>query len=98
MPCQDTSTGVSLRSLPRVLVVQQVFWVSIKSMGPMLRANLRFSITPASGCSTAASRASITPPGIFSLNIPNDNLLLGFRQRAGLPASGSPLIGWYGGG
>lgn len=31
------------------------------------------------------------------LNIPNDNLLLGFRQRAGLPAPGTPLIGWYGG-
>jgi DUF1680 family protein len=30
-------------------------------------------------------------------NIPNDNLLLGFRQRAGLPAPGTPLIGWYGG-
>jgi uncharacterized protein len=30
-------------------------------------------------------------------SIPNDNLLLGFRQRAGLPAPGSPLIGWYGG-
>jgi len=30
-------------------------------------------------------------------NIPGDNLLLGFRQRAGLPAPGSPLIGWYGG-
>jgi len=30
-------------------------------------------------------------------NIPNDNLLLGFRQRAGLPALGAPLIGWYGG-
>ena len=27
-------------------------------------------------------------------NIPNDNLLLGFRQRAGLPALGTPLIGW----
>ena len=30
-------------------------------------------------------------------NIPNDNLLLGFRQRAGHPAPGTPLIGWYGG-
>src|SRR5579871_611392 len=30
-------------------------------------------------------------------NIPNDNLLLGFRQRKGLPAPGTPLIGWYGG-
>jgi DUF1680 family protein len=30
-------------------------------------------------------------------NIPNDNLLLGFRQRAGLPSPGMPLIGWYGG-
>ena len=30
-------------------------------------------------------------------NIPNDSLLLGFRQRAGLPAPGIPLIGWYGG-
>jgi DUF1680 family protein len=31
------------------------------------------------------------------LNISNDSLLLGFRQRAGLPAAGVPLIGWYGG-
>src|SRR5208283_1115509 len=30
-------------------------------------------------------------------NIPNDDLLLGFRQRAGLAAPGTPLIGWYGG-
>jgi DUF1680 family protein len=30
-------------------------------------------------------------------NIPNDNLLLGFRQRAGVAAPGQPLIGWYGG-
>ena len=30
-------------------------------------------------------------------NISNDSLLLGFRQRAGLPAPGTPLIGWYGG-
>lgn len=30
-------------------------------------------------------------------NIPNDDLLLGFRQRAGLSAPGTPLIGWYGG-
>jgi hypothetical protein len=33
----------------------------------------------------------------FYLDIPNDNLLLGFRRRAGLAAAGSPLIGWYGG-
>src|SRR5579872_1093281 len=32
--------------------------------------------------------------GLF-LNIPNDNLLLDFRQRAGLPAPGSPMGGWY---
>ena len=30
-------------------------------------------------------------------NIPNENFLLGFRQRAGLHAPGEPLIGWYGG-
>jgi hypothetical protein len=30
-------------------------------------------------------------------NIPNDNLLLRFRQRAGFPASGTPLVGCYGG-
>jgi DUF1680 family protein len=30
-------------------------------------------------------------------NISNDDLLLGFRQRAGLRAPGAPLIGWYGG-
>lgn len=30
-------------------------------------------------------------------NIPDDNLLLGFRQRAGLSAPGTPLLGWYGG-
>src|SRR5665213_2631437 len=33
----------------------------------------------------------------FFFKIPNDNLLLGFRQRAGLEAPGTPLIGWYGG-
>ena len=33
----------------------------------------------------------------FFFNIPNDNLLFGFRQRAGLEAPGKPLIGWYGG-
>ena len=33
----------------------------------------------------------------FFFNIPNDNLLLGFRQRAGLDVPGTPLIGWYGG-
>jgi|HubBroStandDraft_6_1064221.scaffolds.fasta_scaffold02015_10 hypothetical protein len=40
MPGRDNSTGVSLRSLLRVLVGQQVFWVIINSMGPMFRANL----------------------------------------------------------
>ena len=33
----------------------------------------------------------------FFFKIPHDNLLLGFRQRAGLEAPGTPLIGWYGG-
>ncbi len=28
-------------------------------------------------------------------NIPDDNLLLDFRQRAGLPAPGVPMGGWY---
>ena len=31
----------------------------------------------------------------FYLAIPNDNLLNGFRLRAGLPAPGNPLGGWY---
>ena len=31
----------------------------------------------------------------FFLAIPNDNLLNGFRQRAGLPAPGKPMGGWY---
>ena len=31
------------------------------------------------------------------LKIPTDSFLLGFRQRAGRPAPGTPLIGWYGG-
>lgn len=31
------------------------------------------------------------------LNISDDSLLLGYRQRAGLPAPGVPLTGWYGG-
>jgi DUF1680 family protein len=30
------------------------------------------------------------------LRIPNDDLLKGFRQRAGLPAAGQDLGGWYG--
>jgi hypothetical protein len=29
-------------------------------------------------------------------NLSNDSLLLGFRQRAGLPAPGKVLDGWYG--
>jgi len=29
--------------------------------------------------------------------IPDNNLLLGFRARAGLPSPGTPLPGWYGG-
>jgi DUF1680 family protein len=33
----------------------------------------------------------------FYLNIPDDNLLKGFRQRAGLPAPGKDMIGWYAG-
>ena len=32
----------------------------------------------------------------FYLRIPNDDLLLGFRRRAGLPAPGRELGGWYG--
>ena len=31
------------------------------------------------------------------LRIPNDDLLKGFRQRAGLPAPGKDLGGWYSG-
>ena len=31
----------------------------------------------------------------FYLRIPNDDLLKGFRQRAGLPAPGADLGGWY---
>ena len=31
------------------------------------------------------------------LRIPNDDLLKGFRQRAGLPAPGNDLGGWYSG-
>lgn len=31
----------------------------------------------------------------FYLAIPDDNLLNGFRQRAGLPAPGKPMGGWY---
>src|SRR5579862_5272683 len=30
------------------------------------------------------------------LNIPNDAILFGFRQRAGLPPPGKSLDGWYG--
>lgn len=33
----------------------------------------------------------------FFAGIPDDNLLVGFRKRAGLPAPGTPLEGWYGG-
>lgn len=31
----------------------------------------------------------------FYFDIPNDNLLNGFRLRAGLPAPGKPMGGWY---
>jgi hypothetical protein len=33
----------------------------------------------------------------FFLGIPDDNLLVGFRLRAGQPAPGKSLAGWYGG-
>jgi uncharacterized protein len=33
----------------------------------------------------------------FYLNIPSDSLLKGFRQRAGKPAPGQDLVGWYSG-
>jgi DUF1680 family protein len=33
----------------------------------------------------------------FYQNIPDENLLRGFRQRAGLPAPGKDLTGWYAG-
>ena len=33
----------------------------------------------------------------FYLNIPDDNLLKGFRQRAGMAAPGNDMIGWYAG-
>jgi uncharacterized protein len=33
----------------------------------------------------------------YYLSIPNDDLLKGFRQRAGLPAPGKDLGGWYSG-
>jgi DUF1680 family protein len=32
----------------------------------------------------------------FFMRIPDDNLLVGFRARAGLPAPGQSLAGWYG--
>jgi len=32
----------------------------------------------------------------YYFNLPNDDLLLGFRKRAGLPAPGTELPGWYG--
>lgn len=31
----------------------------------------------------------------FYLALPNDNILNGFRKRAGLPAPGKPMGGWY---
>jgi DUF1680 family protein len=31
----------------------------------------------------------------FYFNLPNDDMLLGFRKRAGLPAPGTELGGWY---
>jgi DUF1680 family protein len=31
----------------------------------------------------------------FFMRIPDDNLLVGFRKRAGLPAPGTSLAGWY---
>lgn len=40
-----------------------------------------------------ASQAEVTRE--FYLAVPNDNLLNGFRLRAGLPAPGKPMGGWY---
>jgi DUF1680 family protein len=32
----------------------------------------------------------------YYFNLPNDDMLLGYRKRAGLPAPGTELPGWYG--
>ena len=64
-------------------------------MRPMLRELQRFDY---SGVKLLDSRFKSQYQSARDLffNIPNDNLLLGFRQRAVLPASGTPLIGWNG--
>jgi uncharacterized protein len=40
-------------------------------------------------------RAALDQVRLYCLRIPNDDLLKGFRQRAGLPAPGQDLGGWY---
>jgi DUF1680 family protein len=40
-------------------------------------------------------RATLDQVHQYYLRIPNDDLLKGFRQRAGLPAPGQDLGGWY---
>src|ERR1700751_5370545 len=61
--------------------------------------SLKLSLFDYSGVSLLDSRfkSQYQSTRNLFLNIPNDNLLLGFRQRADLPAPGTPLIGWYGG-
>jgi hypothetical protein len=98
MPCQDTSTGVSLRTLPPGACGAAGFLGKHQVYGA--DAPRKLALFDYSGVRLLDSRfkSQYHSARDLFLNIPNDNLLLGFRQRAGLPASGSPRIGWYGGG
>src|SRR5580698_5037423 len=57
----------------------------------VLRAFTYHEVTLTGGPMAAQARFSRE----FYLAIPNDDLLNGFRQRAGLPAPGKPMGGWY---
>lgn len=57
----------------------------------VLQAFTYKDVTLIGGPVAAQARASRE----FFLAIPNDNILNGFRQRAGLPAPGTPMGGWY---
>lgn len=71
-------------------------WTSISILEPMgpnprLREFEPEDITLESGM----LRTQLDEAKEFYLRIPNDDLLLGFRRRAGLPAPGRELGGWY---
>jgi uncharacterized protein len=64
-----------------------------------IKGNVRLDAFDYRGVSLDGGRMRMLLDGVRDdyLHIPNDDLLKGFRQRAGLPAPGHDLGGWYSG-